>query len=142
MRMRSPSSLCTLPPLPLERQHVPFRLRQENKALPSLSHSSPLPPVRERERRAACVVKRKDNVILLYGCYDYDYYFIIIIFYSGFYLHTHSLIFVGFFLLVLLLLLLILFLFISSIRRVAMFVKTAGGRGNKNVLRMKTLPLT
>lgn len=29
-------------------------------------------------------MKRKDNVILLYGCYDYYYYFIIIIFYSGF----------------------------------------------------------
>lgn len=71
-------------PLPLERQHVPFRLRQENKSLLSLLHSPPLPPVWERERHAACVMKRKDNVILLYGCYDYDYYFIIIIFYSGF----------------------------------------------------------
>lgn len=71
------------PALPLER-HVPFHLRQENKALLSLLHSSPLSPVREREHHAAYVMKRKDNVILLYGCYDYDYYFIIIIFYSGF----------------------------------------------------------
>lgn len=61
----------------------PFRLRQENKALLSLLHSSPVPPVWERECHAAYVMKRKDNVILLYGCYDYDYYFIII-FYSGF----------------------------------------------------------
>lgn len=60
----------------------PFRLRQEHKALLSLMHSSPLPQGRERERHAACVMRRKDNVILLYGCYDY--YFIIIIFYSGF----------------------------------------------------------
>lgn len=29
-------------------------------------------------------MKRKDNDILLYGCYDYCYYFIVIIFYSGF----------------------------------------------------------
>lgn len=71
------------PALLLER-HVPFHLRQENKALLSLLHSSPLSPVWEWERRAAYVMKRKDNVILLYGCYDYDYYFIIIIFYSGF----------------------------------------------------------
>lgn len=49
-----------------------------------LVHSSPVPPVQEWERHAACVMKRKDNVILLYDCYDYDYYFIIIIFYSGF----------------------------------------------------------
>lgn len=65
----------------MERQHIPFHLRQDNKALLTLLHSSPLPPVRERERHAACVMKRKD-VILLYGYYDY--YFIIIIFYSGF----------------------------------------------------------
>lgn len=71
-----------LTPLPSERQYVPFRVRQENEALLSLLHSSPLPPVWERERHAACVMERKDNVILLYGYYDYD--FIIIIFYSGF----------------------------------------------------------
>lgn len=70
------------PPLPLERR-VPFRLRQENKALLSLLHSSPLSPVWERECHAAYVMKRKDNVILLYGYYDY-YFIIIIIFYSGF----------------------------------------------------------
>lgn len=69
------------PALVLER-HVPFHLRQENKALLSLLHSSPLSPVWEREHHAAYVIKRKDNVILLYGYYDY--YFIIIIFYSGF----------------------------------------------------------
>lgn len=64
--------------------HVPFHLMQENKALLSLLHSSPPSPVWERECHAAYVMKRKDNVILLYGFYDYDYYFIIIIFYSGF----------------------------------------------------------
>lgn len=56
----------------------------------------------------------------------------------------HSLIFVlFFFILVLSFFLLILFLFfISGIRRVAEFVKTAGGRGNEIVPRMKTLPPT
>lgn len=83
MRMQSPSGLCTLPLLFLWKDVSPFRLRQENKALLSLLHSSPLSPVWERECHAAYVMKRKDNVILLYGYYDY-YFIIIIIFYSGF----------------------------------------------------------
>lgn len=51
-------------------------------------------------------------------------------------MHMHSLILVLFYLLVLLLLL-ILCPFVGGIRRVAVFVNTAGGRGCKVVLRMK-----